>query len=396
MKVIITLSIVLILTACTPPLTYNSEIEEYAMIEPSPVLEPVIHILTWQEAYSTLLHDYAKQPPLSEWSTRGFILYDIDKNGIPELIITRTDEAFFNAPNRISTEAIYTFREDSVVPIQGGFSTYNSALSPSNNQPGIVVLSHLSTYLLTIEEDRLVAKHILQRPWYWADDPRWFMGSFIDSIEITESEYTEIRNSFVPTWTNSILNESANIWPAEITEANIYDIVLGSELPEFIIHIADYVSRPPIVTIQVTDALQISAALLTGQRFRHEFLDNYDSYVFFSDEDFSNIYDVLEATATTHTTTQLIAFTVNIPVKNFRYFRTNGAEFVYEIPEMLYTLDMLLPEEPFITTWWAAGPHSQFGISFDDESGITRYYALNWDLSGYDTFAFYGFDAVSQ
>ncbi|MCL2378033.1 MAG: hypothetical protein FWC77_02800 [Defluviitaleaceae bacterium] len=404
-RAIIILFAVLVLAACSSQSNhYYYEAEETdvptteltAAPEPEPTTEPEPQALTWQEAYAALLREYAELPPVTEWATRGFILYDIDKNGTPELIITRKDEDFFDIPDSIRTEAIYTFRYGEVLRLQGEFFTNNSAFAPSGNQPGIVVHCGLRTHLLVIEGNRLVPKHMILQPWYWDDDRRWFTGPFMESTEITEEEYIELSNSFVPAWAEGELSERSSIWPADITEDNIYNIVFGTDLPEFIIHIADFIHLPPVVTVQATDEIHVSAGLLTGQRFRDEFMGGYDSHVFFSDYDgFGDINDVLEYINSTHTSTQLVSFTVNAPVRNFRYLRTNGAEIVYEISDVLHTQDILLPDTPFITTWWAAGPFSQFGISFEDERGVTRYFALNWDLRGYHMFAFYEFEATA-
>ena len=266
----ILVSAALLFAACSNQYNGNCDADEIEThsVEPVSTPEPTPEPppLTWQETYAALLMEYAELPPINEWTTRGFILFDIDKDGIPELIITRTAEDFFDYPDRIGTEGIYTFRNGSVVRLQGDFSTYNSAFAPSDNQPGIVVQCGLITNLMVIDGNKLVTQQTLSQPCYWDDDWRWFMNIFVDRSwrELTEQEYIELRDSFVPAWEDSELSARASTWPAEITEANIHNLVFGSELPEFIIHIEDFVHRPPVVTVQVTEELQISAVLLTG------------------------------------------------------------------------------------------------------------------------------------
>jgi len=396
------LFVALLLTACgnRPDYYYEVETEPTEVISmPESTPEPTPQVLTWQDAYAALLMEYAELPPMGEHFTRGFILYDIDKDGIPELIITRARQGFLDYPDYLSTEAIYTFRSNNVIRLRGWFSTYNSAFAPADNQPGIVVQSwHEGTRLLVIDGDSLAPKHnIFPRRGYLGEASSWYSWQPGGFIVITEEEYIELRDSFVPPWEEGELSERAAVWPADITETNIYNLVFGPYLPEFVMHIADFVPNPPYVTVQVSDSLEIGAFLLTEQSFRDEFISQYNSYMFFSHHGFGNIYDTLEGIGTTYPFTELVAFTASAPVRNFKYVVLDGSMISYEIGEVLYTTDVLLPEKPFITTWHTSpgGSRSQFGISFEDEEGVTRHYALNWNMAGYQLFSFYAFDVFN-
>lgn len=97
-----------------------------------------------------------------------------------------------------------------------------------------------------------------------------------------------------------------------------------------------------------------------------ELLSKYDSYaewIEFEDEGY-----------------QKIIFTTNIAAKDFKFievnYRTEDADIIFFENEVLYSLEELSPEEPFVVTWmeWGSIPHR--GVSFVDETDTTRYFCI--------------------
>ena len=88
---------------------------------------PIAHVSAlgsepWRQAYTALLRDYLSRGFSAPWEAGGrtsgeFIYYDIDKDGVPELIVA--DSFHFT-----SYLAVYTFRGGRVVQI---------------DQPGVIV-----------------------------------------------------------------------------------------------------------------------------------------------------------------------------------------------------------------------------------------------------------------
>jgi len=76
-----------------------------------------------------------------------------------------------------------------------------------------------------------------------------------------------------------------------------------------------------------------------------------------------------------------IVFTTEATVRNFRFieisynFDTDPYETI--VSNVLYSLEELSPETPFVVTWrqWGIFPHR--GISFVDENGTTRYFSID-------------------
>ena len=87
---------------------------------------------------------------------------------------------------------------------------------------------------------------------------------------------------------------------------------------------------------------------------------------------------------------QRIVFKSDAPVETFRFLELemteDGTGFVVE--DILYQLDVLTPETPFVVTWWPLSTvRIHRGISFEDETGVTRYFAFH--TSGYDGALFF-------
>ncbi len=83
---------------------------------------------------------------------------------------------------------------------------------------------------------------------------------------------------------------------------------------------------------------------------------------------------------------QKIVFTTNIAVKNFKFVELSYIEEDPNIKfvenKVLYSMDELLPEKPFVVTWTEQGAIPHRGISFEDGDGTTRHFYLT--MSGED------------
>jgi len=190
-------------------------------------------VVEWQEAYVALLWEYAAKPSPVEWfdARRLFILYDIDKDGAPELIVLYAHTGF-------NTEAIYTFSYGDIVRVDGGiFIYYSTAHSPPNNRPGIIMAatqSHpdvpdISSYVLMVIDDyklinEITITHAREEWWQWWNGEETFResGWYINNKRGSESEFNDIYNEIFRGW-----DESKPLFPSEITEANIQEIVFG-------------------------------------------------------------------------------------------------------------------------------------------------------------------------
>lgn len=111
---------------------------------------------------------------------------------------------------------------------------------------------------------------------------------------------------------------------------------------------------------------------LTVDLATDELLSTYDSFAEFIEFDDEGY--------------QRIIITTNVAVKDFKFievgFEEVDGDVVFLENEVLYYLEELIPEEPFLVTWmeWGSIPHR--GISFIDETGATRHFYLG--MSGED------------
>ena len=78
----------------------------------------------------------------------------------------------------------------------------------------------------------------------------------------------------------------------------------------------------------------------------------------------------------------LIFFTTNIAVRDFHFLEI-GVEIdddfnIYFYADgVLFTLDELNPDEAFLVTWQSSGEFPHRGISFVDDTGLTRFFTIN-------------------
>jgi len=89
----------------------------------------------WRKAYAVLLMDYAEQPSLAQYGGVGwhFVLYDINKDDIPELIIM--DSWNFKSVNSLF---VYTFEDGEIVPLEAEYMGWQF-FTRTDDKPGIVV-----------------------------------------------------------------------------------------------------------------------------------------------------------------------------------------------------------------------------------------------------------------
>jgi len=90
-------------------------------------------------------------------------------------------------------------------------------------------------------------------------------------------------------------------------------------------------------------------------------------------------------------TWQMIAFSTKTPVKDFSWLgvQVTGDDYIwektrFELVEVLFTTELLLPEKPFIVSWQPLGIMSVSGISYRDETGKMIYYAIQEGNYGED------------
>jgi hypothetical protein len=196
-----------------PPTTIN----EPAPIINEPTTEEYVSIENWQEAYAELLRWYATQPPPHNLSylSWGFILYDIDKDGIPELIITYMAAGIWG-------ESLYTFVDDEVrsLEFRDAVFAYYTILARQDNQAGIIISAYGLVTLMQIDETGMFAEVRLQSPFMPCDDIKWF----IDDIEVTEEEHNTMLESLIPFWPQ--WDDPSVLWPHNVTEDNIQSVIL--------------------------------------------------------------------------------------------------------------------------------------------------------------------------
>jgi hypothetical protein len=96
-----------------------------------------------------------------------------------------------------------------------------------------------------------------------------------------------------------------------------------------------------------------------------------------------------------------IAFTSKVPVKEFSWLSLSinfddNDELFYEIDEVLYSLEELRPQKPFVATWVEVGIMSCFGFSYRDKNGQKKYFVGHTGNYGEDPEEYDGPDFVVQ
>lgn len=148
------------------------------------------------------------------------------------------------------------------------------------------------------------------------------------------------------------------------------------ESPELgVLHVSDGEAVSDVHVYHVADD---AANPADTEEYRVVDMNELDSYSEFEDSyrDIPGMEDV----------TPRIVFMADAAVKDFRYLAVETV-FVEEsmgmvVGDVLYQLDELTPEEPFVVNWISIGDVGMYrGVSFV-EDGTTRYFAFN--ISGYD------------
>ena len=188
----------------------------------------------WRDAYGALLRHYERQvlgylpsgsPNYSPGGT--FILFDIDGDGIPELIVRDRDHF-------TSYFAVYTFRDGALLRLEAEyFYDYGTRFFPlPGNRQGIGMGSNEGVWdsiaALVIDGDGLVLETTLRRG--EGDDGIWWR---LNGEYITEEEHASAEELFFGRWED----RRDFFWPsAGIDEQNILDIVFRWSRPTTVVN----------------------------------------------------------------------------------------------------------------------------------------------------------------
>ena len=112
--------------------------------------------------------------------------------------------------------------------------------------------------------------------------------------------------------------------------------------------------------------LNLSQVIVSGDFANDAILGSYDSFESFVEFDEAGYQRIVLAT--------------NIAVKSFKYieigFNPDDDRMFFE-KSVLYELQTLTPEKPFLVTWMGLGTMPHRGISFVDENNLTRYFLIH-------------------
>jgi hypothetical protein len=241
MRVVSILIILILLVGCTRNSFYGVEKDS-----DNPVLQRVERQeLPWQEAYAALLRDYA------EWSDYlYFSLYDLDKDGTPELIVM--GHKYYYGGELI--DVVYTFRNDEVLfldydedveIVRFALGARTRILAAPGNTPGLIVYevgpsagtfgTSIKYYRMIIDGQRLVIDAYGER---YVDVETLFelfngfgYGIDNDTLNAAIQRHTHyyVNNSVVPERElNRVFELGDRISFSQITEDNIQDTVFAA------------------------------------------------------------------------------------------------------------------------------------------------------------------------
>ena len=186
------------------------DIVEDAEIEEE-IVAKIVQAEPWQEAYEALLRYYMDTTHYDR-----FFLYDIDGDGVPELIIGH----YAGSLSRMWFDAVYTFADGQAVNIgRGYFANGGGIFAPRYGREGLVVQSYGSTLLVLIEGGTLVTEIALHGPHFLM---RHIEGWSIDDKDVTEAEFIAARDEII-----GEMGNRTSVWPKELTKDNIHNTVFG-------------------------------------------------------------------------------------------------------------------------------------------------------------------------
>ena len=195
--------------------------------------QPEMFAESWQKAYAELLREYLTKPSPNEdlyHVHRAFMLYDIDKDGVPELMIFYMAAGFW-------LEAFYSYRNGEIIPVkvqtEGGFLIYYFRAYPTpDGRPGIIFADTLrhpdgpDAYIFdywVLEGNTLVPAFNITRLFSdWVNcEVISRAGWFVRGEQVTEEEFIEVYNEFFRGW-----RERGTIWPKMLNESYIREIFI--------------------------------------------------------------------------------------------------------------------------------------------------------------------------
>ena len=182
--------------------------------------------MLWQETYAAILRDYAPQF-IDEWGNifGYFLVYDIDMDGVPELIVFEANRDFW----MLNAVSVYSFRDGGLITIEATDRLkyiLTGIYAPHDNNPGIIVVSiggdSVSYTRLVIEENRfaistwaaygLTGDFLLYYPYtaviFWLIDGNDVSAEELENVFKRWDEVEDIIH--------------------RITEDNIHNIIFGS------------------------------------------------------------------------------------------------------------------------------------------------------------------------
>jgi len=363
---------------------------EYAGVDWTHCVFDASAIEPWQGAYAELLRHYAGKV-IGSWAQEIqakldivqlgglFTLHDMDGNGMPELIIWS-----FSQGGYFDVYSAYTFADDEIIQLElrdrfGGRGS--SIFVPSNNRHGLITTPGGSGYdrhnFITMDRHSLsleVSVLEIWTPWEYDFSIYYIRGASVSLIEFTDMHHIWICTDCCHNELNSrgfvltseeeferVINDvfsntyhSDGMWPHEINEANIKDVLLNFS--------TSYDSPMPIVQVAyATDELvsRFERIIDVDYEQRSSILIGYGYHVAIWSDSPMGEFELFHL--------------ILVEPYNARHFYLPG--------QVLHTFDVILPEDVFVINYYTSvGTMAHMGISFVDGNGRRRYFTLHQDF----------------